>query len=663
MHLKLAVAATLTAGLLAAQPYPAEQWQQALPEEVSLDPRHLAKARDYALGGEGSGLVVRNGKAVFHWGDQQKLYDLKSTSKSIAGSALGLALGDGKLTLETAASECLPELKTETPESDNHERWLNQITVFHLATQTAGFDKPGGYSPLLFEPGTQWAYSDSGPNWLADCLTNTYQRDLEGLLFDRVFKRLGIKNSDLRWRENNYRPKQLAGVARREAGSGVHTNVNAMARFGLLFLHNGSWSGQQLLPESFVRQATRPQPELLGLPVRLPERYSNASDHYGLLWWNNADGTLTGVPRDTYWSWGLYDSLIVVIPSLDMVIARAGKSFEFEKENWSHYGKLEPFLRPIVAAAGAPYPASDLKLDWAPAESIVRLAEGSDNWPLTWGDDGAQYTAYGDGWGFEPKVDRKLSLGFAKLLGGPDDPRGINIRTQSGEKIGQGPAGIKAGGILMVERTLYLLARNTENAQLAWSQDHGETWTWANWKFIESFGAPTFLNFGKNYDGARDDYVYIYSHDDASAYVAADQMVLARVPKQRLRDAAAYEYYAGGDPPRWTADVAKRQAVFVNPGRVYRSGITYNQGLERYLWCQIIPGDDTRFSGGFGVYDAPEPWGPWTTVSHIEQWDVGPGETCSFPTKWMSADGKTIHMVFSGDDFFSVRKATVSQSE
>jgi hypothetical protein len=82
--------------------------------------------------------------------------------------------------------------------------------------------------------------------------------------------------------------------------------------------------------------------------------------------------------------------------------------------------------------------------------------------------------------------------------------------------------------------------------------------------------------------------------------------------------------------------------------------------LQRYLWCQTLPGRDARFSGGFGIYDAPQPWGPWTTVDFTEQWDVGPGDTCSFPTKWMSADGKTAYLVFSGEDSFSVRKATLA---
>jgi hypothetical protein len=91
-----------------------------------------------------------------------------------------------------------------------------------------------------------------------------------------------------------------------------------------------------------------------------------------------------------------------------------------------------------------------------------------------------------------------------------------------------------------------------------------------------------------------------------------------------------------------------------------RSGITYKAGLQRYLWCQIGPGEDTRFAGGFAVYDAPEPWGPWTTVFHTDAWDTGPGESASLPTKWMSPDGLTVHLVFSGGDHFSVRKGTLA---
>jgi hypothetical protein len=313
--------------------------------------------------------------------------------------------------------------------------------------------------------------------------------------------------------------------------------------------------------------------------------------------------------------------------------------------------------------ASAPYPASPVIKGaiWAPAETIIRRARGSDNWPLTWADDDNLYTAYGDGYGFDPTVPEKLSLGFARIAGPASDFTGSNIRSASGEQKGDGPAGKKASGMLMVDGVLYMWVRNASNSQLAWSTDHAKSWSWCNWTFTTSFGCPTFLNFGRNYAGARDKYVYIYSHDSDSAYVPADRMVLARVHKDRITQRDAYEFFKSRNPagdPVWTKDIRQRGAVFENSGKCYRSGITCNAGLKRYLWCQTIPGGDPRYRGGFGIYDAPEPWGPWTTVFFTLDWDVGPGERSSFPTKWMSADGRTLYLLFSGEDSFSVRKAT-----
>ena len=167
------------------------------------------------------------------------------------------------------------------------------------------------------------------------------------------------------------------------------------------------------------------------------------------------------------------------------------------------------------------------------------------------------------------------------------------------------------------------------------------------------------MNFGRNYDGARDDYVYVYSHDADSAYEAADRMVLARVDRRRIAQRDAYEFFAKldvGGRPAWTPDINGRGAVFSHPASCYRSSISYNAPLQRYLWCQILPGEDPRFAGGLGIYDAPEPWGPWTTAYFAETWDVAPGETAGIPTRWIGADGLSFYLVFSGEDHFSVRR-------
>ncbi|MEX0702583.1 MAG: serine hydrolase [Planctomycetales bacterium] len=687
-----AASVSLAPAAAAEQPrvFPGREWDRRVPAEVGLDPAKLDAAGKYALTGGGSGYVTRHGYLVRTWGDVKKRYDLKSTTKSIGVTALGLAIADGKIALDDPARKHHPTLGVP-PESNAATGWPEKITVLHLATQTAGFEKPGGFSKLLFEPGTQWDYSDSGPNWLAECVTLAYRRDVRDLLFERVFTPLGITDRDLEWRANAYRPKQIDGIERREFGSGVNANVDAMARIGLLYLREGRWEDQQLIPAEFVRRARTTEKSVVGLPVRDEKTYGKASDHYGLLWWNNADGTLDNVPRDAYWSWGLHESLIVVVPSLDLVASRAGDSWG---RDWNgHYDVLRGFLEPLCAAAGdgvagagakrspgarntgtplrpspghpsnAALPPSPViaGIEWADKKTIIRRAPGSDNWPLTWADDGQLYTAYGDGWGFDPRVPQKLSLGLARVEGGPADFRGFNIRSPSAESRGDDVRGEKASGMLMVDGDLYMLVRNAGNSRLGRSPDRGASWTWADWRFETSFGYPTFVNFGKNYDGARDRFVYVVSHDQDSAYQPADAMVLARVPREKLLDRAAWEFFVRRDDdgqPVWSADVAKRGPVLERAGRCYRSGISFDKGLGRYLWCNTL-GTDGRFSGGLEVYDAPEPWGPWTLAYSAEKWDVGPGETASFPPKWMSDDGRELHLVFSGDDSFSVRRATL----
>lgn len=338
-------AVTLTS---AEQPhFPDPEWETVAPSEEGMNEQLLQQAHRYALTGEGSGLIVHGGRQVMAWGDTRQRYDLKSTTKSIGVTALGLALADGKVRLDDRAVQHHPSFGVP-PTSNRQTGWIDRITLRHLATQTAGFEKPGGYTSLVFAPGTKWAYSDGGPNWLAECLTLVYRRDMQELLFERVFSPLGIKPDDLKWRKNAYRDHRIDGLMRCEFGSGVHANVDAMAQIGQLYLHQGRWKGDQILPRDFVALASKPLAGVMGLPEQEPNQHGNASDHYGLLWWNNGDGTMADVPQDAFWSWGLYDSLIVVIPSLDLVVARAGKSWQ---RDWDgHYQVLEPFLNPIVAS-------------------------------------------------------------------------------------------------------------------------------------------------------------------------------------------------------------------------------------------------------------------------------------------------------------------------
>jgi CubicO group peptidase (beta-lactamase class C family) len=647
------------------------QWRLEYPGRVGMDLERLEEARSSALRGGGSGIVMRAGKVVMSWGSQTRRYDLMSSTKSIGVSALGLALADGHVGLDDAMAKRLDELG-DTYEDNAPKDWIDAITLRHIASQTSGFDKPGGLCELSDEPGTVWRYSDCGPNWMADYLTVAYGNDLAELLHERVFLPIGISRDDLKWRENTSREATLRGLARREFSSGISANVRAMALIGELYRRNGEWGGEQILPKDFIRLVKGHDPTHVTLPVADEQErsYGDGSAHYAFLWWNNSDGRISGVPSDTIWSWGLSESFIVVIPSLDIVVVRAGEE-RAEANSVNYHTGIEEFIRPVVDAVnhGAPYPNSQAisGIDWG--DEVSRAAEGSDNWPVTWADDGDLYTAYGDGWGFVPRLAEKLSLGFAKLGGQPPSVVSTNIRSPSGERIGDGATGKKASGLLMIDDVLYMWVRNADEAgkhcQLAWSADRGVTWEWSNW-IHQGLGYCVFLNFGKNYEGARDDYVYTYSPDSVSAYVPGDQVVLARVHRTRLRDLSAYEYFAGhGESanPLWTTDFADRRPVFVHQGSCNRLDVVFNPGLDKYMLSMRNLGETGWRPGGdehWGLYEADSPWGPWTTVFYTKKWDIDPGEAVRIPTKWISADGSQLSIVFSGDDSFSTRTGTLS---
>jgi len=674
-------------------------WQTVSPESRGLSSAVLDAAKDtLAVKGTKALLIIKDDAIVYEWyapghGPDKRHYTASLAKALVGGMSLLLALNDGLMSEDTPACLYIPEWEKHPQKS--------KITIRHLATHSSGVEDaeqddiphmelPGwkgifwkknpepftvarDEAPVMFTPGTQYAYSNPGMAMLSYAVTASLKHseytDIRTLLRERIMRPVGVREDE--WSIGYGKTYEVNGLPLVANWGGGSFTARAVSRVGRLMLRKGNWQGKQLIDpvwvDKVVKYAGTPLPgtnagdvQEVDWSARSPE---NPNPGSGLGWYTNFDGVWKHVPRDAFAGAGAGNQILLVVPSLDMIVVRNGSNlYDLSKGEVFWSGAEKYLFDPVMkATTEPPYPQSDVisTVTFAPASKIVRKADGSDNWPVTWADDGDQYTAYGDGWGFEPRTDIKLSLGIAKITGQPDDFKGINIRSRSGDRVGQGRYGLKASGMLMVDGVLYMFARNAGNSQLAWSDDHGENWTWCDWKFTTSFGYPSLLNFGRNYDGARDEYVYVYSHDNDSAYQPADQMVMARVKKDSIRDRNAYEFFTGLDAsgnPLWSPDIRLRGAAFVNPAQCYRSGITYNPGLKRYLWCQIIPGGDTRFKGGFGIYDAPEPWGPWTTVYYTREWDVGPGETCSLPVKWMSENGTICYLVFSGEDCFSVRK-------
>jgi CubicO group peptidase (beta-lactamase class C family) len=667
-------------------------WRSATPESQGMSGPKLDALKEALVALKTKAfLIIRNDRIVYEWyADDHgptKTHGTASLAKAVVGGlSLAVALTDGRIGLDDPAVKFIPEWRTDPQKSritirqlGSHTSGLsdaeqdglphNQLTGWKgdfwkgLPPPNDAFTVARDQTPVLFEPGTRLQYSNPGIGMLTYAVTASLrdapQKDIRTLLRDRVMRPIGVPDKE--WAIGYGRTPLVDGLPLVASWGGGAFTARAFARVGRLVLREGDWDGKRILSKEAVRQITRSA----GLP-----------GDCGMGWWTNVSGRYAKVPKDAVWGAGAGDQVLFVVPSLNLIMVRNGQTLVPPPKDADtadvftlyHDGRAKVLFDPLIEAVTSPYPPSPVISDitWAPKETIVRAARDSDIWATTWADDGHLYTAYGDGTGFEPKLPEKVSLGVSRVEGNPEHFTGINIRSASIEQKGDGSKGKKPSGLLMVGGVLYLWVRNAGNAQLAWSADHGQKWTWADWKLTSGFGCPTFLNFGPNYAGARDGFVYVYSHDSDSAYRAADRVTLARVPKGRIRERDAYEFFTGIDrdgSPLWSSDIGARGAVFTNSGKCYRATVSYNPGLKRYLLCQAGSDRYSQTGAGFGVFDAPEPWGPWTTVTYEPVWDVNPGETCSVPTKWMSADGKTLHLLFSGDDSFSVRRANLTTAD
>lgn len=333
---------------------------------------------------------------------------------------------------------------------------------------------------------------------------------------------------------------------------------------------------------------------------------------------------------------------------------------------------------PVPPGFKPAYPSSPVLLGVTFDDNTERtLAPGSDIWPITWAADGHLYTAFGDGGGFGgTNQDGRALLGVARVEGGKDDYRGVNLAGGKNAPYPP-PFGGKSEGILAIGKALYLWRDGDASSpgyfkfvELWRSDDFGAKWRFTGVRFSKSGGdfppgdegffAPAFCQFGKAYAGARDEYVYIYAPDSIDPthwnVRVPGRINLIRVPRSRIEMKEAYEFFAGTDAafrPRWTKSMAGRQPVWEDRvNGTHRIAVSYNQGLKRYLLTTI---HDKREEGWMAIYDAPEPWGPWT-LAHCERNPERWGSTVrgpiiyTFVNKWLSSDGKRFVIVHTKND-------------
>jgi CubicO group peptidase (beta-lactamase class C family) len=332
--------------------FPGAEWTEASPESQGVDSANLKEATDVlarTVGADGVRelVVIRHGRMIYRGDDIDKRHGVWSATKSFTSTVLGLLIADGKCTLDTRAADVLPELKAHYPD----------VTLRHFTTMTSGYRAVGDVTtgsykhgpsntpfvpnpkPFFAPPGSQYAYWDSAMNTFALVLTKIAGEPIEQLFKRRVADPIGMNN----WDWGDYATVDGVIVNGGSGNGNKHIFISAreMARFGLLFLNHGRWNGRQLVPESWVAEATRVHVPPT-MPWAQPESDIDGRGVYGFNWWRNGlkpDGTrkFPAAPGGTYWASGHNNNKCFVIPEWDMVIVRLGLDGKANDEVWNDF--------------------------------------------------------------------------------------------------------------------------------------------------------------------------------------------------------------------------------------------------------------------------------------------------------------------------------------
>ena len=354
-----------------------------------------------------------------------------------------------------------------------------------------------------------------------------------------------------------------------------------------------------------------------------------------------------------------------------------------------------------LTTAGAAEPNDRIKSLRRADDSIKRFGGDGDNWHMSWAADDKMYFSLCDGRGFPGMPQANYNSRMYSVVGTPPEIKFEFMPTYP-ELINSGPRGFSRYynfGTLALGNNLYQYlstpnvpfnepAPRFVGAKLIYSPDLGKTWhnqdgstpvRWEKWEdrtkknmaFFEeegdAFALVTVLQMGKDYEHNKDGFVYLYA-PNGNTEGTMNQVVLARVPKDKILDRKAYEFFAGGrgDDAKWSPRVADRAVLQTFPAGwvnkhihpyAWHPSVVYYPATGEYLMANWGMGTDAegKWFGKpsyLGFWTAPRPWGPWTQVHEDAAWTPGGDEAarCYQPQiapKWIAADGKSFWLVWT----------------
>jgi CubicO group peptidase (beta-lactamase class C family) len=317
-----------------------DDWPVSTPEEQGLDSRLVAKMYLNAAERETlySLLVIKNGYLVaedyFNDGSVDQKDRLQSVTKSFTSALVGIALEQGCLSsVDQKMLDFFPEVadKITDPRKD-------QITVQDLLEMRAGYPREeddqalwdgllsGHYPPLIegfplvSEPGTRFHYSNLTSNWLGIIVDRSCGMNLKAYAEEHLFSPLDVMPGE--WGQDAEGHNNGCGD--------LHLAARDAAKFGLLYLNDGAYNGNQIVPSDWVEDSL----QTYSVNEAFVKRVGDFRDiGYGYQWWSSNAGDY-----HVNLAWGHGGQLIVLVDELDMVIVTTSYPFwlEHNDQSWKH---------------------------------------------------------------------------------------------------------------------------------------------------------------------------------------------------------------------------------------------------------------------------------------------------------------------------------------
>jgi CubicO group peptidase (beta-lactamase class C family) len=264
------------------------------------------------------------------------VHSLQSVTKSVAATLIGVAIERGEIDgLDAKLLSFFDDYDLSRADERLHHATLEDLLTMRSGIEWHENDRPLDETntvlqlehsddwiqftldlPTDAEPGEKWVYNSGGSHLMSGIIRNATGRFIDEYAVEQLFGPLGIE--EYHWKKT---PRGFP-----DTEGGLYLEAEQLAKIGYLYLHDGVWDGQRLLPEGWVDAATARQVELSG-----------GERAYGYQWWRvDADEV------DVWAGLGFGGQLLLIVPAHDLVGVI---------NSWNVFDRPSNQIRPAFLAA------------------------------------------------------------------------------------------------------------------------------------------------------------------------------------------------------------------------------------------------------------------------------------------------------------------------